>query len=278
MEKKKRRLLLLGSLVALLLLAFLVLSRVDVATDLIARKASAVVEEMTGLHLTLGNVRGNPVAGYRFRDLSLRKGEEEALLSAEKIGASVAFGSLLSGSPALDEIVVEGVRGDMGRLLSALPPSEGPSPLEAMLEQIRREGRLDVPLKRLGLKDVAVTTPAGDVAVASARMTFGGDAIASDLDFAFRGLPVKGDLKLVGVRPLSSHYFHLYDKELQGLRIKTKPGLLPPFYADMPVTLEEIQESERRYLEAYFKNPVRTDWQYFWKAVKNIVIKGKRSA
>lgn len=88
---------------------------------------------------------------------------------------------------------------------------------------------------------------------------------------------VKGDLKLVGVRPLSSHYFHLYDKELQELRIKTKPGLLPPFYADMPKTLEEIQESERRYLEAYFKNPVRTDWQYFWKAVRNIVLKGKRS-
>ncbi len=196
MEKKKRRLLLLGSLVALLLLAFLVISRVDVATDLIARKASAVVEEMTGLHLTLGDVRGNPVAGYSFHDLSLRKGEGEPLLAAEKIGASVAFGSLLSGSPALDEIVVEGVRGDMGRLLSALPPSEGPSPLEAMLEQIRREGRLDVPLKRLGLKDVVVTTPAGDVAVASARTTFGGDAIASDLDFAFRGLPVKGDLKL----------------------------------------------------------------------------------
>lgn len=88
---------------------------------------------------------------------------------------------------------------------------------------------------------------------------------------------VKGDLKLVGVRPLSSHYFHLYDKELQELRIKTKPGLLPPFYADMPKTLEEIQESERRYLTAYLKNPVRTDWQYFWKAVRNIVLKGKRS-
>lgn len=87
----------------------------------------------------------------------------------------------------------------------------------------------------------------------------------------------KGDLKLVGVRPLSNHYFSLYSRELQELRIRTKPGLLPPFYADMPETLQEIQESERRYLEAYFQNPFLTDWRYFWKAVGNIVVKGKRS-
>ena len=86
------------------------------------------------------------------------------------------------------------------------------------------------------------------------------------------------DLKLVGVRPLSEHYFNLYDKDLQELRIKTKPGLIPPFYADLPKTLEEIQDSERRYLEAYFKHPFRTDWRYFWKAIKNILFKKVRSA
>lgn len=87
----------------------------------------------------------------------------------------------------------------------------------------------------------------------------------------------KGDLKLVGVRPLSAHYFSLYSKELQELRIKTKPGLLPPYYADMPTTLEEIQESEKRYLYAYLKNPIKTDWIYFWKVIANIVFMGKRS-
>ena len=88
---------------------------------------------------------------------------------------------------------------------------------------------------------------------------------------------LKGQMKLVGVRPLSRQYFSLYSKELQELRIKTKPGLLPPFYVDMPETLDEIQESERRYLEAYLEHPFRTDWKYFWKIVGNIVLKGKRS-
>ena len=88
---------------------------------------------------------------------------------------------------------------------------------------------------------------------------------------------LKGQMKLVGVRPLSQQYFDLYDKDLQELRIKTKPGLLPPFYLDLPKTLKEIQESERKYLEAYLKHPFRTDWKYFWGIVGNILFKGKRS-
>ena len=88
----------------------------------------------------------------------------------------------------------------------------------------------------------------------------------------------RGDLKLVGVRPISQHYFDLYSKELQEKRIKYRPGLVPPYYADMPETLEEIQESELRYLESYEKHPLRTQWRYFWKAFVNIVFKKARSA
>nr|MDA3853783.1 sugar transferase [Bacteroidales bacterium] len=88
---------------------------------------------------------------------------------------------------------------------------------------------------------------------------------------------MKGEMKIVGVRPLSQHYFSLYTKELQDLRITTKPGLLPPFYADSPVTLEEIIESELRYLYAYKKHPLTTDINYFFKILYNILIKKRRS-
>lgn len=88
---------------------------------------------------------------------------------------------------------------------------------------------------------------------------------------------LRGDLKLVGVRPLSRQYFDLYTEELKAKRIRVRPGLIPPFYADMPKTLEEIQASEDRYLEAYLKRPYLTDWQYFWKAFYNIVFRKARS-
>lgn len=88
---------------------------------------------------------------------------------------------------------------------------------------------------------------------------------------------LKGDLKIVGVRPISRQYFDLYTKELQEKRIKYKPGLVPPFYADMPKTLDEIQESEMRYLEAYERHPWKTDIRYFFKAFNNIFFKRARS-
>jgi len=89
---------------------------------------------------------------------------------------------------------------------------------------------------------------------------------------------LKGELKLIGVRPLSEHYFSLYTKELQKLRITVKPGLIPPFYVDMPETFEEIMASEKKYLELYEKYPVKTDVNYLYRALVNIVLKNRRSS
>lgn len=88
---------------------------------------------------------------------------------------------------------------------------------------------------------------------------------------------IKGDLKLVGVRPLSYQYFNLYPVDLKKLRKKVMPGLIPPFYADLPKTFDEICESEKKYIEAYLKSPAKTQWVYLWKSFYNIVIKGVRS-
>lgn len=86
-----------------------------------------------------------------------------------------------------------------------------------------------------------------------------------------------GDLKLVGVRPLSKHYLSLYDPDLQKRRLAVKPGLIPPFYADMPKTLEEIMLSEKTYIESYLKHPILTDIKYFSRAFYNIFVKKARS-
>ena len=88
----------------------------------------------------------------------------------------------------------------------------------------------------------------------------------------------KGELKLVGCRPLSQHYFNLYKEELKQKRLKYKPGLIPPFYADIPKTLDEIMESEDKYLTLYDKNPISTDIKYFAKCIGNILFKGARSS
>ena len=87
----------------------------------------------------------------------------------------------------------------------------------------------------------------------------------------------RGDLKFFGIRPLSKHYFELYNKEVQERRIRYKPGLIPPFYADMPANLDAIQASELKYLNSFDKHPFLTDFRYFWKSFWNILFRKARS-
>jgi lipopolysaccharide/colanic/teichoic acid biosynthesis glycosyltransferase len=87
----------------------------------------------------------------------------------------------------------------------------------------------------------------------------------------------QGEMKLIGVRPLSKHYFELYRKEVQERRIQYKPGLIPPFYADMPSDLDGIQTSELKYLDSFDRHPFFTDFRYFWKSTWNILFRKARS-
>lgn len=88
---------------------------------------------------------------------------------------------------------------------------------------------------------------------------------------------IKGEMKLVGVRPLSEQYFSLYPEDFQKYRINFKPGLLPPYYVDLPKNIDEIVASEKKYLGQYEQKPFRTDLKYFFLILKNILFKRVRS-
>jgi lipopolysaccharide/colanic/teichoic acid biosynthesis glycosyltransferase len=86
-----------------------------------------------------------------------------------------------------------------------------------------------------------------------------------------------GDIKFVGLRAMSRHYFSLYPKDFQDLYLKVKPGLFPPIFSESTAGFEQIVEVEEKYLESYLERPVRTDIRYFLTTVKDIFIKGVRS-
>lgn len=88
---------------------------------------------------------------------------------------------------------------------------------------------------------------------------------------------IRGDMKLFGVRPISKHYFSLYPADFQEYRKNFKPGLVPPVYVEIPKSLEDTVAIERRYLQAYERQPLLTDIRYFAKAMYNIFIKRVRS-
>ncbi len=122
-------------------------------------------------------------------------------------------------------------------------------------------------------------TADGDKAINDFRVTSWGKFLRI---FWFDELPMlfnllKGDIKLFGVRPLSKSKYKMYPRKLQEKRILFKPGLVPPFYADLPKTFDEHMASESRYLDAYAKAPFRTDFKYFFKAIYNIIFRRARS-
>jgi lipopolysaccharide/colanic/teichoic acid biosynthesis glycosyltransferase len=88
---------------------------------------------------------------------------------------------------------------------------------------------------------------------------------------------LRGDLKLIGIRPLSKQYFTLYPEEFRKRRINYTPGLIPPFYFDLPETIEEIIHSEIKYLDAYDVHPRLTDIRYLCTCIYHIVVNGARS-
>lgn len=88
---------------------------------------------------------------------------------------------------------------------------------------------------------------------------------------------IHGDINLIGVRALSEQYFNLYPKDHQEFRIRFKPGLIPPFYADLPKSFEDKIISERNYLRQKMIKPIKTDIKYALLAMKNIIFKGARS-
>jgi lipopolysaccharide/colanic/teichoic acid biosynthesis glycosyltransferase len=86
---------------------------------------------------------------------------------------------------------------------------------------------------------------------------------------------IKHDIKLVGIRAMSEHYFSLYPEEYKTLYKKVRPGFLSPLYEN--TTFECIVSTEKKYLEEYLKHPLKTDIKYFFRITLDI-LKGKRSA
>ncbi|MCF6224519.1 MAG: sugar transferase [Flavobacteriaceae bacterium] len=90
---------------------------------------------------------------------------------------------------------------------------------------------------------------------------------------------LKGDMKLVGIRPVSERYFQDIPKEMQKLRLTQKPGCIPPYVAlNRKGNVMSVLQAEKDYLEEKINNPYFTDAKYFFTAIFNIIFRHKRSA
>jgi lipopolysaccharide/colanic/teichoic acid biosynthesis glycosyltransferase len=88
---------------------------------------------------------------------------------------------------------------------------------------------------------------------------------------------LKGDLGLVGVRPLSDRFLQNYPEWLQEERKKYKPGCFPPYVAYRTQQVDQYMDSEIRYLNEKKKHPFWTDVKILFVGIFNIVTNRIRS-
>nr|WP_321451539.1 sugar transferase [uncultured Carboxylicivirga sp.] len=89
---------------------------------------------------------------------------------------------------------------------------------------------------------------------------------------------LKGDLALVGVRPLSEARFKELPEDIRQKRVQFKPGCIPPYVSLLMADNKGNIEAERIYMEEKEKYPYTTNIKYFFLAVYNILTGKIRSA
>jgi lipopolysaccharide/colanic/teichoic acid biosynthesis glycosyltransferase len=84
---------------------------------------------------------------------------------------------------------------------------------------------------------------------------------------------LKGELSIIGVRPVSDVYLREYPDEIRNQRDDFKPGCIPPYVALKMPGKEGCIESERIYMMQKKKHPIWTDVKFFTLSVYNILTK-----
>ena len=90
---------------------------------------------------------------------------------------------------------------------------------------------------------------------------------------------LKGEMKLVGIRPVSKVYFNELDENIKTKRIKFKPGCIPPYIAlNYSTNKDDVIAAEIEYMRMKEEKPYTTDIKLFFKTIFNIIFKKRRSA
>jgi len=88
---------------------------------------------------------------------------------------------------------------------------------------------------------------------------------------------LRGDLKLVGIRPTSEEWWNLCPIELKNRALKEKPGLIGIHHANKTGEgFDTYVRISEQYLDERSVSPILTDAKYFFRILSNIIFYGVR--
>lgn len=88
----------------------------------------------------------------------------------------------------------------------------------------------------------------------------------------------RGEMRLVGVRPISRRFLSEFPEDVRDLRMKYKPSCIPAYVSLLKQSKDGFIEAETTYILEKEKSPVWTDVKYLYLAVYNIFTNKIRSA
>ena len=88
---------------------------------------------------------------------------------------------------------------------------------------------------------------------------------------------IRGDMRVVGIRPMKEEYWERYPQDVRDKALKVKPGLVGVQYSHIEGDFNTHISTLRKYLEEREQRPFLTDIKYFLRIMFNIVFKGVRS-
>ena len=217
---------------------------------------------------------------------TITHGRNRSLSKAEALGRAVSCGFEILDDQTIDGLLYFIVK-KVGVPIRDQNPSYGPL---YKMQRVGKNGKMigvykfrtmhpyseylqDYVIKKNGYSEIG--KPADDFRLTS----WGGTMRKLWLDELPQLLNVlKGEMKLVGIRPVSKRFLEEYPDDMKELRLKHKPGCVPPYVALLKQEVGEYIESERTYLKEKELNPYTTDTKYFFKAVYNILSNKIRSS
>lgn len=89
----------------------------------------------------------------------------------------------------------------------------------------------------------------------------------------------KGEIKLVGIRPKTREIWKKFPEDIVKRALLQKPGLIAFDYAFKKTNSFQDQLYHiNTYLDSYEKDPIKTDREYLFACLNNIIFKGVRSS
>lgn len=147
------------------------MAKADDIYNFIRGKAEELAKQKIGADISIGGIGGNPITGITASDIEVSRSGEK-LLSVKGIRARISYASLLSGSPRLSSVALNGLETSLDGVRKLIPETQ---------KEKEADVPTDIPVDRVILRDSSLETQWGVAAVSRARIriqnsfSFGGE-------------------------------------------------------------------------------------------------------